>query len=37
MSRKPVRVAAASEVPPGERKIVDVDGKSVGLFNVGGR
>ena len=32
-----VRVAARNEIPPGERKIVDVDGVSIGVFNVGGR
>lgn len=29
-------VAPAADVPPGERKIVDVAGRSVGVFNVGG-
>jgi len=29
-------VAAVDEIPPGQRKIVDVDGRSVGVFNVGG-
>ncbi|MEE2775751.1 MAG: Rieske 2Fe-2S domain-containing protein [Acidobacteriota bacterium] len=29
-------VAEAEEIEPGERKIVDVDGRSIGIFNVGG-
>src|SRR5260370_15481802 len=29
-------VAAVEEIPPGQRKIVDVGGRSVGVFNVGG-
>jgi nitrite reductase/ring-hydroxylating ferredoxin subunit len=29
-------VAAADEIPPGGRKIVDVAGRSIGVFNVGG-
>lgn len=29
-------VAHTNELPPGERKIVDVDGKSIGIFNVNG-
>jgi 3-phenylpropionate/trans-cinnamate dioxygenase ferredoxin subunit len=29
-------VAQSSEIPPGARKIVDVDGRSIGLFNVNG-
>lgn len=29
-------VCPASELAPGERRIVDLDGRSVGLFNVGG-
>ncbi len=29
-------VAKASEIPPGERKIVEVDGHSIGIFNVKG-
>ena len=31
-----VRVARASEVPVGEGRVVDADGKSLALFNVGG-
>jgi predicted TIM-barrel fold metal-dependent hydrolase/nitrite reductase/ring-hydroxylating ferredoxin subunit len=29
-------VARAGEIPPGERRIVDLDGRSIGVFNVGG-
>ncbi len=29
-------VARVSEIPPGERKIVEVDGRSIGVFNVHG-
>ena len=29
-------VAAADEIPPGERKIVRVAGRSIGIFNLGG-
>src|SRR6478672_8813575 len=29
-------VASTDEIPPGERKIVDVDGRSIGVFNVKG-
>ncbi len=29
-------VAQASDIPPGERKIVEVDGRSIGVFNVHG-
>src|SRR5690606_38390105 len=38
MSRKLQRhvVARASEIPPGERLIVDVAGRSIGVFNVRG-
>jgi nitrite reductase/ring-hydroxylating ferredoxin subunit/hemoglobin-like flavoprotein len=28
-----VRVASAAEIPPGERKLVDVDGVSIGVFH----
>jgi 3-phenylpropionate/trans-cinnamate dioxygenase ferredoxin subunit len=35
-TRKNVVVASVEEVPPGSRKIVDVDGRSIGIFNVGG-
>lgn len=30
-------VGAADELPPGERKIVEVAGRSIGIFNVDGR
>jgi nitrite reductase (NADH) small subunit len=30
-------VCAAAELPPGERRIVEVAGRSIGVFNVGGR
>jgi nitrite reductase (NADH) small subunit len=30
-------VCAASDIAPGERRIVDVAGRSIGVFNVGGR
>lgn len=29
-------VAEAGEIPPGGRKIVEVEGRSIGIFNVGG-
>ena len=29
-------VAAVDEIPPGGRKIVDVAGRSIGVFNLGG-
>ncbi len=29
-------VAAVGEIPPGQRKLVDVDGHSIGVFNVHG-
>lgn len=31
-----VAVAKVAEIAPGERKIVDVSGKSIGIFNVNG-
>ncbi len=30
-------VAAVAEIPPGEKKIVEVAGRSIGVFNVGGK
>jgi nitrite reductase (NADH) small subunit len=30
-------VCRAAEVAPGERRLVDVAGRSIGIFNVGGR
>jgi 3-phenylpropionate/trans-cinnamate dioxygenase ferredoxin subunit len=29
-------VATTSEIPPGERKLVEVAGRSIGVFNIGG-
>jgi 3-phenylpropionate/trans-cinnamate dioxygenase ferredoxin subunit len=29
-------VASVDEIPPGQRKIVDVDGRAIGVFNVDG-
>jgi len=29
-------VGTVDEIPPGERKLVDVAGRSIGVFNVGG-
>ena len=29
-------VAAATEIPPGGRKLVEVEGREIGIFNVGG-
>jgi nitrite reductase/ring-hydroxylating ferredoxin subunit len=29
-------VAAAAEIPPGARRIVELEGRSIGVFNVGG-
>lgn len=34
--RRPHPVATTSEIPPGGRKIVEIDGRSIGVFNVGG-
>lgn len=31
------RVARIDEIPPGSRKIVEVGGRSIGIFNVGGK
>ena len=31
------RVAAVGEIPPGGRKLVEIEGRSLGVFNVGGR
>lgn len=30
-------VGTVQEIPPGQRKIVEIEGKSIGVFNVGGR
>tara|TARA_B100000949_G_C13993448_1_gene330159 strand:+ start:13 stop:378 length:366 start_codon:yes stop_codon:yes gene_type:complete len=37
MSSERFPVANTSEIPPGERKIVEVDGRSIGIFNVNGK
>ena len=29
-------IGKVSEIPPGKRKIVDVSGRSIGVFNIGG-
>lgn len=34
---KSVKVGQASEIPPGERKIIEVDGAWIAVFNVGGK
>jgi nitrite reductase (NADH) small subunit len=34
---RPHAVCSASEIPPGGRRIVEVDGRSIGVFNVAGR
>jgi 3-phenylpropionate/trans-cinnamate dioxygenase ferredoxin subunit len=36
MPERRYAIATVDEIGPGQRKIVDVDGKSVGLFNVNG-
>jgi nitrite reductase (NADH) small subunit len=36
-TRRRVFVCAASELPPGSRTVRELDGKSVGIFNVEGR
>lgn len=36
-SRREVVVARAEEIPPGARKLVRVGGRSIGVFNIGGR
>ena len=35
-ARRAVRVAAADEIPPGGRRIVEIGGRSIGVFNLGG-
>src|SRR5919197_5264495 len=35
-SRRKQAVAAVEEIAPGERKIVEVEGRSIGIFNVHG-
>lgn len=34
--KRPVAVARVDEIPPGERKIVTVEDRSLGIFNVNG-
>jgi nitrite reductase/ring-hydroxylating ferredoxin subunit len=34
---KLVKVASTAEIPPGSGKLVEVEGKRVAVFNVGGR
>lgn len=34
--KKRYRVCTVGELPPGSRKIVEIDGKSIGVFNVNG-
>lgn len=36
MPKQKYPVAKTNEIPVGERKIVEIDGKSIGLFNVNG-
>ena len=36
MSRARFTVCRADELAPGDRVVVDLDGRSVGVFNVGG-
>ncbi len=35
--RRRHRVCRVDELPPGERRIVELDGRSIGVFNVAGR
>jgi 3-phenylpropionate/trans-cinnamate dioxygenase ferredoxin subunit len=37
VSKRRYIVAGAGEIPPGARKIVQLDGRSIGVFNVQGR
>lgn len=34
---KLVKVASAADIPPGSGKLVEVEGKRIAVFNVGGR
>jgi len=34
---KLVKVASTAEIPPGSGKLVEVEGKRIAVFNVGGR
>jgi 3-phenylpropionate/trans-cinnamate dioxygenase ferredoxin subunit len=33
---EPVRVASSAELPPGAKKLIEVEGRAVALFNVAG-
>ena len=33
---EPIKVADRSEVPPGGKRLLDVDGRAIALFNAGG-
>jgi 3-phenylpropionate/trans-cinnamate dioxygenase ferredoxin subunit len=33
---RPVKVASVSEIPPGGRKLVEVEGRPIAVFNTGG-
>ena len=33
---QPVKVVTRSEVPPGGKKLIEIDGRSIALFNVDG-
>ena len=33
---EPVKVASRGELPPGSKKLVEIDGRAIALFNVGG-
>lgn len=37
MPPREMAAVTVNEIPPGERKIVELEGKSVGVFNVGGQ
>ena len=37
MSKEKHAVAQIADLPPGERKIIEIDGKSLGVFNVNGK
>ena len=37
MAKRQYIVARTGEIPPGGRRIVDLEGRSIGLFNVHGR
>lgn len=35
-TKQQITVACVGEIAPGQRKIVSVDGRSIGVFNIGG-